>query len=121
MTGLIYLIGFLFTAFIIYLLVEVVFNNPSKGALSEAHTMAGASRATRLQQALSPLGVPVQKYAPPAFLRSMSADLYWAQMANKWVGWNAVQLVALRENTEVFLADVCTRSAYARRLFPSLT
>lgn len=96
MIGLIYLIGFLVIAFIVYLLVEVVFGGAPKGALAEAHTMAGGNRGSRLQQALNPLGVPVQKYMPPAFLRAMSADLYWAQMAKKWLDWNAIQLVALR-------------------------
>ncbi|MDX9993348.1 MAG: hypothetical protein RBS68_15000 [Anaerolineales bacterium] len=96
MLGLIYLIGFLSTAFIVYLLVEVVFVGARKGALAEAHEMAGATRQTRLQRALSPLGVPVQKYAPPAMLRKMAADLYWAQMSGKWIGWNAVQFAALR-------------------------
>jgi Flp pilus assembly protein TadB len=96
MLGLIYLIGFLSAAFIVYLLVEVVFVGARKGALNEAHEMAGATRQTRLQRALSPLGVPVQKYAPPAMLRKMAADLYWAQMSGKWIGWSAVQFAALR-------------------------
>ena len=96
MLGLIYLIGFLVTAFIVYLLVEVVFNQAPKGALSEARTMAGNTQTSRLQQALNPLNVPVQKYTPPSFLRSTKADLYWAQISGKWVGWNAVQFVALR-------------------------
>jgi Flp pilus assembly protein TadB len=96
MFGLVYLVGFLVTAFIIYLLVEVVFTGAPKGALADAHTMAGGNRTSRLQQALSPLGVPVRKYAPTIFLRKSAADLYWAQMMDKWIGWNAVQFVALR-------------------------
>ena len=96
MLGLIYLIGFLVTAFIVYLLVEVVFNNAPKGALSEARTMAGSSRTSRLQQVLTPLNVPVQKYTPPSFLRAIKGDLYWAQISDKWTGWNAVQFVTLR-------------------------
>jgi Flp pilus assembly protein TadB len=96
MLGLIYLIGFLVTAFIVYLLVEVVFNQAPKGALSEARTVAGNAQASRLQQALNPLNVPVQKYTPPSFLRSTRGDLYWAQISGKWVGWNAVQFIALR-------------------------
>lgn len=96
MLGLVYLIGFLVTTFIIYLLVEVVFSSAPKGVLADAHTAASGNRASRLQQALNPLGVPVQKYVPPAFLHKSAADLYWAQMSEKWIGWNAVQFVALR-------------------------
>lgn len=96
MLALIYLVGFLVTAFIIYTLIEIVLIGAPKGALAEAHTIAGGNRQTRLQRALSPLGVPVQKYAPPVFLRIATADLYWAQMSGKWLGWNAVQFVALR-------------------------
>lgn len=96
MVALIYLIAFLIVVFVVYLLVEIVFGGVQKGVLAEAHTVAGGDRQSRLQQALNPLGVPVQRYAPPSFLRSASADLYWAQMGGKWVGWNAIQFVALR-------------------------
>jgi Flp pilus assembly protein TadB len=96
MIGLIYLIGFLCAAFIVYLLVEVVFVGARKGALNEAHEMAGATRQTRLQRALEPLGVPVKRYAPSGLVRTMAADLYWAQLTGKWIGWNSVQFVALR-------------------------
>ena len=94
-TALIYIIGILVTGFIAYLLVEVVFDRAPKGALSEAYTPE-SKQGSRLQGVLSPLGVPVQKYAPPALLRKIQSDLYWAQMVGKWVDWNAVQFVALQ-------------------------
>ncbi len=93
--SLIYLIGILVTVFIAYLLVEVVFDRAPKGALSEAYT-PDAKSGSRLQSALSPLGVPVQKYAPPALLRKTQANLYWAQAVGKWQDWNAIQFTALQ-------------------------
>lgn len=98
--ALIYLIGILVAAFIAYLLVEIVWERAPKGALSEAYSPETKS-ASRLQGALSPLGIPVQKYAPPALLRKTQANLYWAQMAGKWHDWNAVQFTALQLATAV--------------------
>ncbi len=95
MTGLIYLIGILVVLFIVYLTVEFVWNRVPAGALADAHQRDERS-GTRLQSALSPLGAPVKKYAPPPVLRKVKADLYWAQMDGKWQGWNDVQFVALQ-------------------------
>ena len=95
-TALIYLTGILVTAFIAYLLVEVVLDRTPKGVLSDAYRHNDTRQNSRLQNALSPLGVPVQKYAPPALLRKIQADLYWAQALGRWVDWNAVQFVALQ-------------------------
>ncbi|NCP86789.1 MAG: hypothetical protein CO094_08935 [Anaerolineae bacterium CG_4_9_14_3_um_filter_57_17] len=95
MTGLIYLVGILTTLFIVYLTVEFIWNRVPSGALVDAH-QAAPQAGSRLQSALTPLGVPVQKYAPPPMIRKVEADLYWAQMAGKWVGWNAVQFIALQ-------------------------
>jgi Flp pilus assembly protein TadB len=94
-TALIYIIGILITAFIAYLLVEIIWDRTPKGALSEAYS-PDTKKASRLQGALSPLGIPVQKYAPPSMLRKTQANLYWAQMAGKWHDWNAVQFIALQ-------------------------
>jgi len=93
--ALIYLIGILITAFIAYLMVEIVWERAPKGALSEAYS-AETKSGSRLQGMLSPLGVPVQKYAPPGVLRKTQSNLYWAQMVGKWQGWNAVQFIALQ-------------------------
>jgi tight adherence protein C len=93
--ALIYLIGILVTAFIAYLLVEIIWDRTPKGALAEAHSPDTKS-GSRLQGVLSPLGIPVQKYASPAMLRKTQANLYWAQMVGKWQGWNAVQFIALQ-------------------------
>ena len=60
-TALIYLTGILVTAFIAYLLVEVVLDRTPKGALSDAYRHNDTHQNSRLQNALSPLGVPVQK------------------------------------------------------------
>jgi Flp pilus assembly protein TadB len=45
---------------------------------------------------MSPLYSPVEKYAPPSFLRGIHANLYWAQMSGKWLDWNPVQFAALQ-------------------------
>jgi len=39
---------------------------------------------------------PVARWNPVGLLRRMSADLYWAQLAGKWQGWTAAQLLSLR-------------------------
>ena len=98
--ALIYLIGILVAAFIAYLLVEIVWDRTPQGALSEAYSPE-TKTGSRLQGVISPLGIPVQKYAPPALLRKTQANLYWAQMAGKWHDWNAVQFTALQLATAV--------------------
>ncbi len=98
--ALIYLIGILVAAFIAYLLVEIIWDRTPKGALSEAYSPETKS-GSRLQGVLSPLGIPVQKYAPPALLRKAQANLYWAQIAGKWHDWNAAQFTALQLATAV--------------------
>ena len=55
-----------------------------------------AAKVGGLRGAISPLYKPVEKYAPPALLRKIHADLYWAQMGGKWLGWSPVQFVALQ-------------------------
>jgi Flp pilus assembly protein TadB len=94
-TGLIYLIGILIAAFIVYLMIEIVWERAPKGALADAYSTDGKS-GSRLQGLLSPIGVPVQKYAPPSMLRKVQANLYWAQLAGKWLEWNAIQFIALQ-------------------------
>ncbi len=97
MTGLIYALGIAITLFIVYTLVEFVWDRAQRGALSEAFAPAdAAAKVGGLRGAISPLYKPVEKYAPPALLRKIHADLYWAQMGGKWLGWSPVQFVALQ-------------------------
>jgi Flp pilus assembly protein TadB len=97
MTGLIYAVGIAIALFIMYTLVEFVWDRAPHGALADAFTPADAAGdAHGLRKTLSPLYKPVQKYAPPALLCKIHADLYWAQMGGKWLGWNPVQFIALQ-------------------------
>ena len=97
MTGLIYAIGIAVTIFIVYALVEFVWDHAPKGALSDAFMPAdAAAKAGGLRGMMSPLYQPVEKYAPPALLRKIYANLYWAQMDGKWLDWTPVQFVALQ-------------------------
>ena len=97
MTGLIYAIGIGVTVFIVYALVEFVWDRTPHGALSDAFTPSdAAAKPGGLRGMMSPLYRPVEKYAPPALLRKIYANLYWAQMGGKWLGWTPVQFVALQ-------------------------
>lgn len=97
MTGFIYAIGIAITLFIVYTLVEFVWERTPHGALSDAFTPADAAvKVGGIRGAISPLYKPVEKYAPPALLRKIHADLYWAQMGGKWLGWSPVQFIALQ-------------------------
>jgi hypothetical protein len=97
MTGLIYAVGIALTLFIIYTLVEFVWERAPRGALSDAFAPAVVGpKVGGIRGAISPLYKPVEKYAPPAMLRKIHADLYWAQMGGKWQGWTPVQFIALQ-------------------------
>ena len=97
MSGLIYAIGIGVTVFIIYTLVEFVWDRTPHGALSDAFTPSdAAAKPGGLRGMMSPLYRPVEKYAPPALLRKIYANLYWAQMGGKWLGWTPVQFVTLQ-------------------------
>jgi pilus assembly protein TadC len=97
MTGLIYALGIAITLFIVYTLVEFVWERAPRGALSDAFAPADpAAKLGGIRGAISPLYKPVEKYAPPALLRKIHADLYWAQMGGKWLGWSPVQFIALQ-------------------------
>jgi pilus assembly protein TadC len=43
---------------------------------------------------LSLLG-PVVKYTPPAWLKAVGQQLYWAQLAGRWAGWTLPEITAL--------------------------
>ena len=97
MTGFIYLVGISVTLFIVYTMVEFVWQRAPRGHLADAFAPAGAAqKLSGLRGALSPLDRPVEKFASPGMLRKISANLYWAQMGNKWIGWNAVQYIGLQ-------------------------
>jgi Flp pilus assembly protein TadB len=97
MTGLIYLVGIGVTLFIVYAMVEFVWQRAPHGHLADAFAPAdSAQKLSGLRGALAPLDKPVQKFASPVMLRKISANLYWAQMGGKWLGWNAVQYIGLQ-------------------------
>lgn len=97
MTGFVYLVGISVTLFIVYAMVEFVWQRAPHGHLAEAFTQAdSAQKLSGLRGALAPLDKPVGKFAPPGMLRKISANLYWAQMGGKWLGWNAVQYIGLQ-------------------------
>jgi len=97
MTGFIYLIGITITLFIVYTMVEFVWQLAPQSHLADAFAPADASqKLSGLRGALSPLDRPVKKFASPGMLRKISANLYWAQMSGKWIGWNAVQYIGLQ-------------------------
>ena len=97
MSILIIVIGIAITLFIVYTMVEVVWKQAPQGHLADALSGAStASRAGGMRGVLTPMEKPVGKYTPAAMLRKTQANLYWAQMMGKWIGWSAVQLIALR-------------------------
>ncbi len=49
-----------------------------------------------LRKALFPMEKPVQKYAGAKMLKKAWYDLYWAQMADKYAGWTAIQFMTVR-------------------------
>jgi len=95
MTVLIPLIGIGIFALIIYLTLELAPAAPT-GRLVETLTPAGGVVLTGWRRSLSVLDKPVSKWSPAGFVRKARADLYWAQLAGKWMGWNEVQFISLR-------------------------
>ena len=95
------ILGILVAALIVVLTVEFVpVLIPSKAAqrLHNLETPAEA-QGTGLLRTLQPLEKPVGRYTPAAFLQKTQADLYWAQMGDRWQGWSAALFVALRLTT----------------------
>jgi Flp pilus assembly protein TadB len=95
MTTLIYLIGIGVFALIVYLTLELAPATPT-GRLAETLTPADSVVLTGWRRSLSVLDKPVSKWTPAGFIRKVRADLYWAQVADKWADWNEVQFVSLR-------------------------
>lgn len=95
MTVLIPLIGIGVFALIIYLTMELAPAAPT-GRLAETLTPADGVVLTGWRRSLSVLDKPVSKWSPAGFVRKARADLYWAQLAGKWMDWNEVQFISLR-------------------------
>jgi len=95
MTVLIPLIGIGIFALIIYLTLELAPSAPT-GRLAETLTPADGVVLTGWRRSLSVLDKPVSKWSPAGFVRKARADLYWAQLAGKWMDWNEVQFISLR-------------------------
>ena len=95
MTVLIPLIGIGIFALIIYLTLELAPAAPT-GRLAETLTPADGVVLTGWRRSLSVLDKPVSKWSPAGFVRKARADLYWAQLAGKWMNWNEVQFISLR-------------------------
>ncbi len=95
MTVLIPLIGIGIFALIIYLTLELAPAAPT-GRLAETLTPADGVVLTGWRRSLSVLDKPVSKWSPAGFVRKARADLYWAQLAGKWMDWNEVQFISLR-------------------------
>lgn len=95
MIALIPLIGIGVFALITYLTLELVPSAPT-GRLAATLTPADGVVLTGWRKSLSVLDKPVSKWSPAGFIRKVRSDLYWAQLAGKWMDWNEVQLISLR-------------------------
>jgi Flp pilus assembly protein TadB len=95
MTALIPLIAIGVFALVIYLTLELVPSAPT-GRLAETLIPANGVVLTGWRRSLSVLDKPVSKWTPAGFIRKVRADLYWAQVGDKWMDWNEVQFMSLR-------------------------
>jgi len=95
MTALIPLIAIGVFALMIYLTLELVPSAPT-GRLAETLTPADGVVLTGWRRSLSVFDKPVSKWTPAGFIRKVRADLYWAQVGDKWMDWNEVQFMSLR-------------------------
>ena len=95
MTALIPLIAIGVFALVIYLTLELVPSAPT-GRLAETLIPADGVVLTGWRRSLSVLDKPVSKWTPSGFIRKVRADLYWAQVGDKWMDWNEVQFMSLR-------------------------
>ena len=95
MTALIPLIAIGVFALVIYLTLELVPSAPT-GRLAETLIPADGVVLSGWRRSLSVLDKPVSKWTPAGFIRKVRADLYWAQVGDKWMDWNEVQFMSLR-------------------------
>ena len=95
MTVLIYLTGIGVFALVIYLTLELVPSAPT-GRLAETLAPAEDIPLKGWRRSLTVLDKPVSKWTPAGMMRKGRADLYWAQLVEKWKDWNEVQLMSLK-------------------------
>src|SRR5512146_2511455 len=95
MQALITLTGIATFALVIYLTLEWAPSIPN-GRLAETLTVEPAATQAGWRRSLSVLDKPVSRWTPACFLRKTRADLYWAQMGDRWGDWNEVQVTSLR-------------------------
>ncbi|MFZ6029559.1 MAG: hypothetical protein ACOYYS_17740 [Chloroflexota bacterium] len=98
MTSLIYIIAIFTGLLIVTLLVEFVPSLPAgKGArfLQESGERA-PEKLPGWRSLLAFLDAPALRWTPQGVLRKTRGDLYFAQLAGKWSGWNEVQVTSLR-------------------------
>ena len=95
MTVLIYLTGIGVFALIVYLTLELVPAAPT-GRLAETLAPAEDIPLKGWRRSLTVLDKPVSKWTPARMMRKGRADLYWAQLVEKWKDWNEVQLMSLK-------------------------
>jgi Flp pilus assembly protein TadB len=95
---LIYLLGLATASLLIVLWVEFVPSLPAGRAaryLRESD-QPGESELTGWRRWLSWLDRPMARWAPGSILRRSKSDLYFAQLAGKWHGWDEIQFTSLR-------------------------
>jgi Flp pilus assembly protein TadB len=95
MTVLIPLISIAAFALIVYLTLELAPSAPT-GRLAETIAPANGVPLTGWRKSLAALDKPVSRWTPAGLIRKARADLYWAQMVEKWPDWNEVQFTSLR-------------------------
>ena len=96
---LITVLGILITLLVIVVSVEFmpsVSRSRAARTLGEMHTARNEKPLPSWRRALSPLDAPVAKRMPSRLLRKTQADLYWAQMGDKWLDWDTAQFTVLR-------------------------
>lgn len=93
-----YLIGIATTALLLTLLVEFVPSLPvGKAARFLKESDQPVSPALPgWRRVLSMLDGPTARRTPASILRQAKADMYFAQLSGKWMGWDEVQFTSLR-------------------------
>lgn len=94
----VYLLGIATASLLIVLWVEFVPSLPMGKAaryLRESDQPA-ESDLPGWRKWLSRLDHPIARWTPGSILRRTRADLYFAQLAGKWTGWDEVQFTSLR-------------------------
>jgi Flp pilus assembly protein TadB len=95
---LIFLIGIITTTLLIVIWVEFVPTLPAGSAanfLKESDQQA-PQKLPGWRGLLSNMDKPTARYTPDWLIRKTKADLYFANLAGKWLSWDAVQFTSLR-------------------------